>query len=292
MNDNIEDSGQFSMRMDKDEDDNVIPTQVDELRIEKLSTRVTVISIMIPVLIVVVLAFAYLDMKKRVTRTEDTGTSVVENLSKDLESRFSTLSMRQANLEELIKKLGAENDKSLARIQVKLKKLEDSTKGIKRTMVSPAVLESKTAKLQQEIGNVAQSVDAGNAQMAEMTQGIKGQIDQIGANAAQNQNRMAQIDEKLISMDASMIDKASLNLALKLEILKLKKGYKAQLDDIQDRIRQLELKAPQSAPQNAPAPAQPSQQSAPAPKPASGLTTPQTNAPTTSGGIVEQKIGQ
>jgi uncharacterized phage infection (PIP) family protein YhgE len=280
MDENQKDNGQFRMRMDDSIDDNVIPAQVDELRIEKLSTRVTIISIMIPVLIAVVLAITYLDIKKRVAHTEDTGTSGVENLSKDMESRFSTLSVRQANLEELIKKLNAENDKSMARIQVTLKNLDDSANGLKKAMVSQTELERKTAKLHQEIGNVAQAVEAGNAKMEEMTQALKSQMDQISANAAQDQTRLAQMDKKLIGLNQEKIDKATLDLALSLEILKLKKSYQAQLNDLQERIRQLE---------KMPAPA--SSQSVPVPtKPSSGLTPPQTSASASSDGIVEQKI--
>ncbi len=285
MIDKNEENGQFRMRMDDAVDDNVIPAQVDELRIEKLGTRVTIISIIIPVLIVVVLVFAYLDIKKRVIRTEDTGASVVENMSKDMESRFSTLSVRQANLEELIKKMGAENNKSLARIQVKLKKIEDSAKSLKKTTVSSTVLKSTASNLEQEIGNVAKSVDQSQVKMDEMTQALKGQIDQISASGTRIQAQIAQIDEKLAGLNQKKIDKATLDLALKLEILKLKKGYEAQLGDIKERIRQLE-QAPvtPSIPLAPPPP--------PAPKPSSKLTTPQTTPPATGGKIVEQEIVQ
>ncbi len=285
MIDKNEENGQFRMRMDDAVDDNVIPAQVDELRIEKLSTRVTIISIIIPVLIVVVLVFAYLDIKKRVIRTEDTGASVVENMSKDMESRFSTLSVRQANLEELIKKMGAENNKSLARIQVKLKKLQDSAKSLKKTAVSSKVLKSTASNLEQEIGNVAKSVEESQVKMDEMTQTLKGQIDQISAGGTRVQTRMAQIDEKLAGLNQNKIDKATLDLALKLEILKLKKRYEAQLGDIDERIRQLEqVPATPNTPLAPPPP--------PPPKPSSGLTPPQKTPPATGGKIVEQEIVQ
>lgn len=280
MDEKPKNNGQFKMRMDGPADDNVIPTQVDDLRIEKLSTKVTIISIIIPVLIVVVLTIAYLDMKKRVLRTQDTGTSGVENLSKDVESRFSTLSIRQANLEELIKKMGADNNKAIARIQVKLKRLDDASKRLKKETVSMSLLESKTANLQKEIGNVAQAAETSSTQVAEMNQGVKEQMEQISTKATQNQARMAQIDEKLTGLDQTKIDKASLDLALKLEILKLKQTHKAQLDDIQERIRTLERRLATSPGKNVP----PS-------KPSSSMPhTPSTSTQSGSG-IVEQKIG-
>lgn len=97
MDDQDKDQGKFKMRLDTDEDEAPVAGQVDELRMEKLSQRVTMISILIPVLIVVILIIAYMDIKQRVLRTEDTGVSGVQNLSKDMESRFSTLSLRRPN---------------------------------------------------------------------------------------------------------------------------------------------------------------------------------------------------
>ena len=128
MNEDLEENGQFKMRAgDTDEpiDESVIPTTVDELRLEKLNTRVTVISILIPVLIVIVLVIAYLDIKKRVVHTEDTGSINVQKLSQDLESRFSSLSVRQAELEQNLTALVQKSDQAAARMEVKLKKMED-----------------------------------------------------------------------------------------------------------------------------------------------------------------------
>lgn len=274
-------NGQFRMRMDESVDDNVIPTQVDELRLEKLSTKVTIISIIIPVLIVVVLAIAYLDMKKRVTLTQDTGTSGVENLSKDMESRFSNLSMRQANLDEMLREMGADNNKAIARIEVKLKKMEDGLKSQKKAMVSKSAIEAKTDRLKQEIGSVAQAVETGNLEVTQMAQQMNNAIEKINSSAIQNQSQVAQINEKLTGLDQDKIDKASLDLALKMELLKLKKNQKAQLDDIQARLRRLEQRPTTTPSQNVSPPGISSE-----------TPIPQPSKPEHESGIIEQKIGK
>lgn len=275
-------NGQFRMRMDEAVDDNVIPSQVDELRLEKLSTKVTIISIIIPVLIVVVLAIAYLDMKKRVTFTQDTGTSGVENLSRDMESRFSSLSMRQANLDELIRKMGADNNKAIARIEVKLKKIEDGLKSQKKSMVSKSTLDTRADRLKEEIGTVAQAVQTGNIEITQMGQQLKDAMENISTSALENQSQMAQINEKLTGLDQEKIDKASLDLALKLELLKLKKSQKAQLDDIQARLRRLEQRPTSKPAQMVP----PSKATPEVP----AATQPPKSEP--ESGILEQKIGK
>ena len=120
----------FQMRMDKVRDEveepeePVVQTEVHELKLEKINQRVTLISILIPVLIVVVLVITYLDIKKRVVRTEDTGASEFQKLSTDLESRFSSLSLRQAKLEEAMTTMTEQNDKDVAAIRTRLDKLQ------------------------------------------------------------------------------------------------------------------------------------------------------------------------
>ena len=133
-----EEDVKFKMRLDKINDeveepeDSVVQTEVHELKLEKINQRVTLISILIPVLIVVVLVIAYLDIKQRVVRTEDTGASEFQKLSADLESRFSSLSLRQAKLEEAVAAMTEQNDKNVAALNTRLDKLQQSLKEINR----------------------------------------------------------------------------------------------------------------------------------------------------------------
>ncbi len=121
MNEN-DDTSRFTLRGGEDVQNSIYISDAENLRIEKLSTRVTLVAVLIPCLLVIVLAVAYLDIKNRVINTQNTGSMGVQNLSKDLESRFSNLSLKQAKLEDQF----AANSKSLetttAALQVNLQK--------------------------------------------------------------------------------------------------------------------------------------------------------------------------
>jgi hypothetical protein len=78
MREDNEKESHFKMRMDNGFEDPETPLDVDDMRLEKLNTRVTIISVMIPVLIVIVLVIAYLDIQKRVMHTEDTGSMSIQ----------------------------------------------------------------------------------------------------------------------------------------------------------------------------------------------------------------------
>lgn len=263
MNENLEDNGQFKMRLDEEVEETPIPTQVDELRIEKLSHRVTLISILIPVLIVVVLVIAYMDMKKRLTQTEDTGQMTAESLSKDVESRFETLAQAQRLLEENLARLKDQTDQSVAKVQVNLKKLDDRLKSSSRKMVSRKDMQTTTAKLDQGLGNVSQSIEELKLQMSRLTTSLQPQVAALEKALTENKAQMVQLEGMLTNLEEKKIDKAAMELAVKLEALKIKQVYKVQLEDLQSRLTSLEKKLARQSKAAQPAAAPPSPEPTP-----------------------------
>jgi len=72
--------------------------EVNTLKIEKLSNRVTIISVILPCIIIAVLAFAYLDMKERVVDVNETKGSQVAHLAAQLDEKLNALDVRIAEV--------------------------------------------------------------------------------------------------------------------------------------------------------------------------------------------------
>lgn len=284
MDDQHRNQSKFKMRLDADVDEAPITSQVDELRMEKLSQRVTMISILIPVLIVVILIFAYMDIKRRVIQTEDTGVTGVQKLSEDMESRFSTLSLRQAKLEEMLKRNSDMNNQSQAKIQVNLKKLEDRLKGAGKGLASKKDLAAKVDPINKKIENLSGAMDERIAGLTEINQQMQTTLSQIGETLSDRDNRIKQLQEKVNGLDQAKIDKSALDLAMKLEMLKIKQSFITRLDEIEARIKTLETKI-KSQPKAAPAP-----QKIPAKPVPTAPPTPSAPAAPSSGQIKEQPI--
>jgi chromosome segregation ATPase len=248
MNDNLEDNGQFKMRLDEAEvEETPMPADVEDLRIEKLSHRMTMITILIPVLLVVILVIAYLDIKKRVIQTEDTGQLTAETLSRDLESRFESLTMTQKGIEENLARLKDQSDQSLAKIQINLKKLDDRLKSAGSEMVSQKEMTATKKKLDQNVANVAHSVEELKLQVGQLTESLQPRISELKTALDQNKTQFDQLSQKLTTLDRNKIDRAGLDLAVKLEGMKIKQAYKAQMEELQSRLDALERKAAHSA---------------------------------------------
>ena len=252
MQDEHKDNIQFKMRLDEEVEASVIENQVDDLRIEKLSHRMTLITILIPVLIVVILGVAYLDIKRRVVRTEDSGQLTAQTLSEDLQSRFSSLSVGQAMVEENYARLKDQTEQSLAKVQVNLKKLDDhlrkldsNVKDSSKRMVSRSDMNTTAAKMDKSLDNLGLSIEEIKEQLQTLDDSLQQQLGQLGQTIGTTGESLAGLEQKLTQLQEEKLDKTAVELALKLEILKFKQSLNVTMDEHQASIAENrnELKA-------------------------------------------------
>lgn len=127
-------------------DGNVYREEINTIKIDKLSNRVTIISVIIPVMIGVIIVFAYLDMKERVVDVDQTKQSQVDKISHQLEEKLNALDVKIAkNRFELENSLPALEKKDLA-IEGQMAKLSASKADTKTT-------ENKISQLSNKIGD-------------------------------------------------------------------------------------------------------------------------------------------
>ena len=302
-----DDTSRFTIRGAEALPESAYISDAENLRIEKLNTRVTLVTVLIPCLLVIVLAVAYLDIKNRVINTQNTGSMGVQNLSKDLESRFSNLSLKQAKIELQL----TENSKTLetaaAALQVNLKKASAEFKRItdgkpdqsalkamsNKTEASFAALQKKMAALNASFVRLDDELAALNASFSSFDDELAAQILLMADGLKKDQGRLTRLEKTTQRLDSKKLSKESMNLALSLERLALKEMVK-------DRIREMEKKlavlSKQMGTQNQQPEAQMrhvSPSSPTAPPPSSSVApppSPSSDAPFSYGNIVEQTI--
>jgi chromosome segregation ATPase len=120
-------------------------------RVAKLSRRITLLAIAIPLLVGAILYFAYTDIKGQLNQTQHAGSAGVVSLSKDLESRFSNLSIKQAKLEEALKSNSAALEKSLADLNKRLNGIDTAVE----TKADSKTLADEIAKFQEAMATRA-----------------------------------------------------------------------------------------------------------------------------------------
>ena len=146
------------------------------LKIDKLSTRVTIITIIVPILIGAVLFFIYLDMKDQVVDIDTAKNSQVNYLSRQMEEKMNALDIRIAkNRFDLDEKL--------------------------------PIVEQKTGSLEQQLGKLAASkadVSALDAELAKLGDQLARQDRRIQNNADQNQANLAELERINSSLRSAM----------------------------------------------------------------------------------------
>jgi len=280
------DDARFTIRDEESTADSLYVADAENLRIEKLSTRITLVAVLIPCLLVIVLAIAYLDIKNRVINTQNTGSMGVQNLSKDLESRFSSLSLKQAKIEEELSKISRTLETATAALQVNLKKSTAEMKRMIDAKPDRSVLAAVEKKTDAGIAALRTEVSDLDAALSKFDEELSGQIQIMADGLKQDQGRLENIESKISQLETEKLSKSSMELTLGLERLALQEMVKERIRELQQKLaamdkriealdRRLEnrlTEAPAPSPTKAPA----------APEPAA--------PPSPAKGIVEQTI--
>jgi hypothetical protein len=273
------DSTRFTLHDDAPPE-SVYASDVENLRIEKLSSRITLIAFSIPILLAVALAVAYYDLQRRMVRTYDTGSMGVQNLSKDLESRFSNLSLKLAKLEAQQADQAKKLETGTAALQVSLKKALADVKRLTDDMPSQKALADLANQTQASVSAVQKEVADLNAAFEKFDEDLAAQILLMADRLKKDQGRLAAVEEKTRQLEAEKLSKPAMDLELDLERLALQEMVNEKMRRLETALEALSRKIDSVAQvrQSQPLPASSTRPTA----------TPQT--PGDASGIVEQTI--
>lgn len=294
MNQN-DDTSRFTIRGAEAEPDNMYMADADNLRIEKLSTRVTLVAVLIPCLLVVVLVIAYLDIKSRVINTQYSGSMGVQNLSKDLESRFSNLSLKQAKMEEQLNQTSKALETATAALQINLKKVTTEVNRIADDKADRSALTAISNNTEAAIAALRKDIADLNTAFSKFDEELAGQILLMAEGLKKDQGRLSEIEKKTQRLDSEKLNKESMDLALGLERLGLQEMVKDRIREVEKKLtafgKQIEALNQRLDAQAQMATPSPSAGAAPAPLPKRSPMPPRPPDPDTgSTSIVEQTI--
>ncbi|NNF99251.1 MAG: hypothetical protein HKM93_07720 [Desulfobacteraceae bacterium] len=287
-------SERFKISLDDEPGDNLIRSEIDDMRIEKLNHRMTLMSILIPCLVIVVLVVSYIDIKRRVITTQTSGSAGVQSLSKDLESRFSSLSVKQAMLEDQVETVLQTFEKNSASASIQLQKLEAALTAIKKESADKKTLDQSINRLETTITDVRR-------QTSEINAGMKPQFEKLDQAMAMLTEELNEMKQKVTTLSdqndnisriaAEKIDKQQLDLGVRLSELRSQEKMVQKTTSLEQSISamQKELDALKLKMQKSPVSSAPSGLP-PAASPTATDTPPSQDAASSPGDLVEQDI--
>jgi DNA repair exonuclease SbcCD ATPase subunit len=228
------DNSRFQFSADEDEPEAILQDELQELKIEKLGQRVTLLTILIPCMIGVILVITYLDIKDRVTQSHDTGAIGVQKLSKDLASKFSSLSLEQAKIKDIQAKKLPELEKSAAFLKSRMTKIQESMNQISASAINRTELTRVNKTLTDKLADIPQDLKPDFEALALADEQIIKNYKKISSDIKVLSDKMMAIDtsmntirKEIETLSENAINKDDLELALKLKEI----GYRQELLD-------------------------------------------------------------
>ncbi len=210
--------------------------EAKDRRVEKLSHRVTIISILIPVLIGVVFYISYRDITNRVSQGQDTGAMEIQNISTQLQDKFDELSIKYGELEaSLVQKLAAleKVDKAM---KANLKKAEDTVSKINATKADKKDQQDAIAKIDtalspirkelKDFSTMRNDLKAVTVELQSLDKDVQQKLTTMSANVDKALQNLIKIQSDMSALSNQKLDEDT----LQLELLKAKKRYQKELD--------------------------------------------------------------
>jgi len=288
-------STKFEMRMDDERPDLQLQDEADTSQLEKLNKRMTRLSILIPCLLGAILLAAYFNIKTHLSQVNTTGTAGVQTLSKELESRFSSLSVREAALEESVaNKVG-----SLEKITADLQKSAEETSTAIRYIRSARKSDNQQTadsmeKMEKTLASMSKDLEKISSDLKSLDQELTKKLVNFSETG---KNDLAKIRSDMAALKTAMIDKKVVDSALKdqretyqLALRKLASSLEDKIAHLEKKLNALEKVGPssqkttQAQPEKAVSSTKVEPEKTPPPTPPKKTTTPDT------GTIIEEDL--
>jgi chromosome segregation ATPase len=233
----------------------IFQQEANTLKIEKLSQRVTIISVIIPCIIIAILTFVYLDITEKVVDVDQTQADHMEQVSQAIDIKLNALDVR-------IAKATHELDEKLTAIETKRQALENQTAKMSAAKVDLKAMEAALGKLDKRIKTNADQDKSTLAATERINQQLLAAIDKNNSDVKAVSGQIKkefrlfkeEFDARLLELSAyeqriAQLTKDTNLLGKQLE--KLKKETAASMDkemgllkqDLEKRIAEVKKRA-------------------------------------------------
>lgn len=244
---------EFKFNGDEQEPESFYQEELKDLRVEKLSQRVTLLSILLPCLIGIAIYFGYRDLSGRVSQGSDTESLEVQRLAREVESlakefndkliTFSTtLSTQDKDLGNTLEGRLTGINKNIEGLQNNIKSLNDDLKKTDETIekLNASKVDKKSQALAIEkinaaitplqaeldkLKNIGRDMKTVSDSIAKLESKLTQQLATATASMEQNQKDYEKIQEALTELSGRSVDKDT----LAFEIIKLRNYFQSQI---------------------------------------------------------------
>ncbi len=261
-----ENPSEFRFDNNEAEPDSFYHEELKDLRVEKLSQRMTLLSILLPCLIAVAFYFGYQNLSGQIGRSDDTGSQEIQRLTKEIDDlsksfndkliTFSTtlstqdkdfgtsiedrlLGMTQSidKLQKNVKTLYEDLKHNFDESQKIIEKLKISKADKKNLAVAVEKFNASIKPLQSELQKlkvIRKDLAGIAADIKKLEGNLTAKLDAATAESEQNSQKYQQLEGSLKKLSNQAVEKD----ALALEIFKIKKNFQSEISDAVSNLNQ------------------------------------------------------
>jgi len=232
------------MRTDDESPDLQLRDEADTSQLEKLNKRMTRLSILIPCLMGAILVAAYFNIKTHLSQVNTTGTVGVQTLSKELESKFSSLSVREAALEESMEKTTAALEKSSEEASTAIRYIRAARKSDNQQTAD------SIEKIEKKLASMSENLEKISSDLKSLDQALTQKMMNFSETG---KNDVAKIRSDMTALKTAMVNKKVVDSALKdqqeiyqIALRKLASNLEDKIANLEKKLKELEKVAPSS----------------------------------------------
>jgi chromosome segregation ATPase len=234
-------SKKFEMPMDDEISEFDVEDDLDDLKVEKLSKRITRVSIIIPCLVIIIIIAAYFDLKRNLSSVNTKGNMGVQTLSKELESRFSSLSIKQANLEETLGKKIADLEKANASLQKSTKEATTAIRYIRSARKKDNNnTENDIKEIKEALVSIHKDLEKISSDVTTIDKTSSDKLLLFSQFMDSTKNNLQSIGSDISSLKSSKADRADLQDQLKVYQLALRQlttNLEGRIKSVEDMLK-------------------------------------------------------
>ncbi|MEE4263211.1 MAG: hypothetical protein V2I56_11010 [Desulfobacteraceae bacterium] len=262
---------EFKFSADDQDPETFYQEEIKDLRVERLSQKVTLLTILLPILIGIAIFFAYRDLTGRVSRTQDSGSMEVQRIARqltELSKEFNdklivfstTLSTQDKEFDTTVsEKLSAINgnvtvlNKNLQSLKDDLSQTKDAVKDLGASKADQKSQDAAFAKVNgslktfenelKSLAKLRQELEAVSSGIKNLEGDMNQKLTAVTVATEQSKKDYSQLQTSISSLSDGKVDKDTFDL----EVLKLRKNYQnrvaqeitsinQKLDSIQNEI--------------------------------------------------------
>ncbi len=185
--------------------------ELNDLKIEKLGNRITIISVILPCLIGAVIFFAYMDMEERMASVHDTGQTEVQEVAEDLGAKLNAMTVDLAGVQHKLATELPVFDKTIQALESNIARLTTTKAEKSETTQTMTRIEKTVSDFETRNNRAMETLGKANAKAKADADAHVKVISKAVAKAVETGNAAA---KKTAQLKASV---ATLTAALKTE---------------------------------------------------------------------------